>query len=140
MKDVCRSLLVLCVFFCVAACTQFVQPQVQPAQGEQTMTTPVQLSPQPSNEHFIADTTQSQFGENLRVGAGNIWKEDYTSEDGTQTTGLTAGLWFFVRDLPDLNQQIRVHKGQKIELAGYQVTVIAIDQDGISINLVLPNT
>jgi hypothetical protein len=93
---------------------------------------------QQATEHFIYDTTQSQFGSDLRVGTGNIWEEEYIDEDGTSTTGLTAGLWFFVRDHPELDQHIRVHRGQRIKIADYQIAVIEVEQDGVRISLIPP--
>lgn len=88
-----------------------------------------------ATEQFIADTTQAQFGDTLRVGAGNIWEDEYTADDGTTATGLTAGLWFFVRDRPELNQHVRVHKGQQITIAGYQITVLEVEDAGVSLSV-----
>src|SRR5262245_10957462 len=96
------------------ACTSRLESEIS-SQGEETrMSTPVEATGGGDTQHFIYATTQSQFGDSLRVGAGNIWEEEYTGEDGTSTTGLTAGLWFFVRDQPDLNQHMRVHPGQRL--------------------------
>jgi len=96
------------------------------------MSTPTE-NDQAGAEYFIADTTQAQFGDTLRVGVGNIWEEEYTAADGSQKTGLTAGLWFFVRDRPELNQHMRVHPDQQVEIAGYRITVAQIDEDGVSL-------
>jgi hypothetical protein len=89
---------------------------------------------------YIADTTQAQFGDTLRVGAGNIWDERYETVDGTMVSGLTAGLWLFVRDQPELNRHERVWVGQVLTVADYTITVIAIEAAGVSLSVALPPT
>jgi hypothetical protein len=87
---------------------------------------------------FITNTAQAQFGDSLRVGAGNIWDDEYVDEAGKQVKGLTGGLWFFVRDQSELDHHIRVHPGQRVEFGGYRIHVLVVEQDGIGISVLLP--
>lgn len=89
---------------------------------------------------FIADTTQAQFGDTLRVGAGNIWEDSYETADGTTTSGLTAGLWLFVRGRPELDRHERVHAGQVLAIDGHTLSVLAVEAEGVSLRVALPPT
>lgn len=118
-----------------AACDAPVAPTPGPTNGG-VMTTPT-ASGEGAAE-FIADTAQAQFGTALRIGVGNIWEEEYTAADGTTATGLTAGLWLFVRDQPALDRHVRVHAGQLVELAGHQIAVVAVAEEGVTLRVALP--
>lgn len=93
-----------------------------------------------ANTQFIADTTQAQFGATLRVGAGNIWEDSYTTADGATASGLTAGLWLFVRGRPELDRHERVHEGQVLAIAGHTLTVLAVEAGGVSLHVAPPPT
>ncbi len=102
------------------------------------MSSPEALADDESTESYILATTQAQFGDSLRVGTGNIWEEEFTGEDGATATGLTAGLWLFVRDRLELNRHVRVREGQQVEIIDYQLTVLKIDEDGIRLKVIPP--
>jgi hypothetical protein len=89
--------------------------------------------------YFVSDSAQLTVDNTLRIGAGNIWEEEYTDKNGEIVQGITAGLWFFIRNQPELNQHIRVHKGQNLEIAGYQVNIVDIVKDeGVSLRIIPP--
>jgi hypothetical protein len=89
--------------------------------------------------HFIQNTAQAQFGDNLRVGAGNIWEADYVDDAGVPRKGLTGGLWFFLRDQPELDHHVRVYPDQRIVFGGYRIRVLNVAPEGISLTVALPD-
>jgi hypothetical protein len=89
-------------------------------------------------EILVAASTQATFDDTLRIGAGNIWAEDYTDASGQQQHGLTAGLWLFVRDRAELNRHERVYPGQVIEVAGYQIAVREVGEHAVVLAITPP--
>ena len=87
------------------------------------------------SSQFISDTGQITVDGELRIGAGNIWADQDEQPGGQQREGLTAGLWFFFRTQPELNQHMRVHAGQSVRIGGYQATVVEIEQGGVTLEL-----
>ncbi len=85
--------------------------------------------------YFVEASTQLTFDNNLRIGAGNIWEDEYSDEKGETARRITAGLWIFVRNQPDLDQHIRVHKGQVVAIANYHISVVEIDTEGVTLNI-----
>jgi hypothetical protein len=79
----------------------------------------------------IATNTQARFGE-LNVGVGNIWESEYTTADGATRRGLTAGLWLHF-DGGGQNSAMRVHPGQRITGHGYEIDVLAVEEDAVRI-------
>jgi hypothetical protein len=80
-------------------------------------------------QRTVANTGQVTVGD-LKIGVGNIWVDEYTDAQGNTQEGLTAGLWFFVRNREDLDHSVRVYVGQTTEVADYQVRVLDIKPDG----------
>lgn len=81
-----------------------------------------------SGENFsIQANTQLTF-KDLRIGAGNFWEEEYTNFNNETITGLTAGLWIYVKDQPQENKTIRVFPGMKIAVSGYEIFVKSVLQ------------
>lgn len=76
-------------------------------------------------KHQIENTTQLTF-ETLRIGTGNFWIEEYTTEAGDTAEGPTAGLWLYFRDTPDQDTKLRVYPGMVIEQGGYRIRVLEI--------------
>ncbi len=64
----------------------------------------------------------------LKIGAGNFWVEEYVDQDEVTRSGLTCGLWFFVRNREDLDRTQRVYPGAVIEIAGYEVHVDYVEE------------
>lgn len=89
-------------------------------------------------EIIIEASTQATFDDTLRIGAGNIWDEDYTDAAGQPQHGLTAGLWLFVRDRAELNRRERVYPGQTLEVAGYKIVVTEVGEDAVVVAITPP--
>lgn len=90
--------------------------------------------------YIIPDTAQVTVDTTLRIGAGNIWEENFSTKNNEQQQRLTAGLWFFVHEKPELNRHVRVHEGQIVEVAGYTVHVLSIEEDiSVSVSVVSPD-
>jgi hypothetical protein len=127
---------------------------VAPAPAQPTETTPATSSEgeemaataQPESasdeevgaEVIIEASTQATFDDTLRIGAGNIWDEDYTDASGQPQHGLTAGLWLFVRDRAELNRRERVYPGQILEVAGYKIVVTEVGEDAVVLAITPP--
>jgi hypothetical protein len=121
-----------------AACTPGSSAQESIRKREDRMSSTTEAQHDRGTRQFIVNTGQAQFGDDLRVGAGNIWEEEYLDEAGHSARGLTGGLWFFVRDRPELDHHVRVHPGQWIEFGGYRVRVLEVTQGGIGLSVLLP--
>lgn len=63
----------------------------------------------------VGEGTNLRLDQGLEVGAGNFWEEDYLDEAKQPRRGLTAGLFFLVRDEAGPRQQpLRVHPGLEL--------------------------
>lgn len=73
---------------------------------------------------YMARDTQQIIveGDYLRIGVGNIRLEDDSGE-------ITAGLWFFVRGNPDLEQVMRVRENEEFEFINHRFRVVEINLD-----------
>ncbi len=89
----------------------------------------------PETVRTIESSTQMHL-DGVGVGVGNIHEEAYTSADGTSHTGLTAGVFITVEDDTSLNQNIRVHPGQELEVPGYRLHVVAVEPDAILVDVI----
>lgn len=100
----------------------------------------IELEESPSsNELTIEANTQATFGD-LRIGVGNIWEEEYTLEGGSLEKGLTAGLWFYFREDSGLDDSFRVYPGQILEVGGYRVRVIAVNETSVALEVGEPGS
>jgi hypothetical protein len=88
----------------------------------------------PATARTIEATTQMHLV-GVAVGVGNIREEAYTSADGVSHTGLTAAIAITVEDDPSLNQNIRVHPGQDVDVPGYRLHVIAVEPTEIVLDV-----
>ncbi len=68
--------------------------------------------------------------DDLKIGAGNFLSGKFISEKNVEKEGVTAGLWFFFRDRPQLDQSVRVYKGEKFTIGGYKFSITDIVQAG----------
>lgn len=91
-------------------------------------TDPEVNSPMNVNEYVIFSNTQLTY-EALRIGVGNIRKEEYVNNQSDQEIGLTAGLWIYHRNDSSLNQQVRVYSGQELDIGNYHIVVDEINED-----------
>jgi hypothetical protein len=85
----------------------------------------------PDNEFVIVSNTQLTY-KDLKIGSGNFRMDNCPDPQGNDTKCLTAGLWLYYRDNPNLDQQVRVKKGDTLEIGVYEILVIDIqkgDQD-----------
>jgi hypothetical protein len=81
-----------------------------------------------SNTFTVVSTGQLTY-QSLRVGVGNIWQEEYTDAKGVTQQGITAGLWFFIREDSSLNRNVRVYIGQDVTVGRYSVHVLDIKDE-----------
>ena len=77
-----------------------------------------------AREFVIVETTTRQLSSQVRLGVGNIWEED--------GRGATAGLWIIPPPKDGTQAALRVAAGQKVEVPGYQVTVVEVMLRGAS--------
>jgi FtsP/CotA-like multicopper oxidase with cupredoxin domain len=89
----------------------------------------------PATARTIEATTQMHL-DGVAVGVGNIREETYTSADGSSQTGLTAAITITVENDASLNQQIRVHPGQDVDVPGYRLHVIAVVSTEIVLDVI----
>ncbi|KKU23203.1 MAG: hypothetical protein UX36_C0008G0003 [Microgenomates group bacterium GW2011_GWC1_46_15] len=81
---------------------------------------------------IISDGTQGQYGDDLRIGVGNIRIGDYEI-DGVKETGVTATLWVFIRDKSEENKIITLYIGQSFEIDKYVITLEDISGSLVSL-------
>jgi hypothetical protein len=67
-----------------------------------------------------------------RIAAGNIWDEEYTPDGGVPTRGMTAHLTIMQ---PSGNSGRRVRPGLELVLGDARIRVIAIDDQGVEIEV-----
>lgn len=82
----------------------------------------------------VPSTGQASIGD-LRIGAGNVWDEEYADERGRWQTGPTAGLWFYFEQARATGIHRRVHAGESFVVAGHRVDIVAIDTDAVTLRL-----
>ena len=112
-------LLALCLF--LAAC------QTHP--GTATPTPPRRATP-PENETLYAAPESGQIlvqDGALRIGVGNLAWETYRDEQGHTVEGARVDLWFFFKDHPEHEVQVRAHEGQVLTIQGYTIRVVEIN-------------
>jgi hypothetical protein len=81
------------------------------------------------DEGFIAtimSSTQGNFGK-LGIGAGYMGGGPYLDEQNVRRQGLHASLTLSVDGEPSRFQQLDVHEGQRIEVAGFRILVEQIN-------------
>lgn len=91
------------------------------------------------NETFYFALENGQIvveGDNVRIGVGNLWEEEYTTDaEGLTQRGLRVGLWFFFREKPHQDRAVRMYEGQVLEIIGHQVRVVKINGENNSVVL-----
>lgn len=92
--------------------------------------TPTPQEEDMENVYGISAGTQFFYDDNLSIGAGNFWREEYVDEQGVTRTGPTAGLWISVRDDPSQSGHVRVHVGQVLTVGRYTIRVVEIGNAG----------
>ena len=80
----------------------------------------------------IESNTQATI-DDVRIGVGNIWEEDYTDESGAKKKGLTAMMQIFVRDDSGKNLKKRVHPGQKLPANRFEIEVKAVEENAVRV-------
>jgi hypothetical protein len=81
----------------------------------------------PGTHYSIQATTQLHL-EGVALGVGNIWEEEYTPEGQEPQRGLTALLFISVQNDSSQNRQVRVHPGQELDVPGYHLQVLAVEE------------
>jgi hypothetical protein len=82
----------------------------------------------------ITENTQATRGD-LKIGAGNIWEEEYVDATGAKKKGPTAGLWIYVRNDDSKNQTVRVHPGQILHVASFTLEVKSVTEDSVALGI-----
>jgi len=72
----------------------------------------------------------------VAVGVGNIWEEEYQTADGTSRRGLTAGLSISVEDDASESRKLRVHPGLEVNIPGYRLRVLSVQESRIELALI----
>src|SRR3989344_5647437 len=70
----------------------------------------------------ISSNTQGQYGDDLRIGVGNIGWGD-CEVNGIKETGVVAMLGVFIRNKSEENKTLTVCIGQSFEIDRYSITV-----------------
>lgn len=78
--------------------------------------------------YLISSNTQLRYDDNLRIGTGNFWQEEFTNAEGETQQGITAGLWLAAIDKSLPNQHVRVYAGQEVLYGKYKIEVVEIGQ------------
>lgn len=81
----------------------------------------------------IPSSAQAQFGDDVRIGAGNIWEGEYENAAGEAVRGPTAGLSVFVRGRPESTQRLRVGAGSRFTAAGESFEIREVRPDGVTL-------
>ena len=111
-----------------ASCRQTAEPPAGIGPADPASAPPPGSAAAVTHVLAIATNTQVTQGE-LRIGAGNVWDAEYDVEGGGRTSGPTAGLWFYFRDRPSEDRHVRVHPGQKLDVAGHRFEVQSVQRD-----------
>lgn len=82
----------------------------------------------------VPSTGQATLGD-LRIGAGNVWDEEYADDAGRWQTGPTAGLWFYFDAARATGVHRRVHAGESFVVAGHRVDVVAVETESVTLRL-----
>ncbi len=72
----------------------------------------------------------------VAVGVGNIWEEEYQTADGTPRRGLTAGLFITVEGDASESRKVRVHPGLEVDVPGYRLRVLSVQESRIELALI----
>jgi hypothetical protein len=89
----------------------------------------------PATVRTIEAGTQLHL-EGVGVGVGNIWEETYTTAAGATQSGFTASLAITVDGDTSLNQNVRVHPGQHVDVPGYRLRVVAVEPNLIQLDVI----
>ncbi len=82
----------------------------------------------------IPSNAQATVGD-VRIGAGNIWDDEYTDVKGDTRKGLTAGLWIYFRDDKARDTKRRVHPGESFVIGRYRFEVLSVESDQVTLRL-----
>jgi len=82
----------------------------------------------------IHSNTQGQYGDDLRIGVGNIGMGEYEI-NGVKESGVVATLWLYVRDKSEKNKTITVYIGQSFKIDKYVITVTDIHGELVSLRI-----
>lgn len=97
------------------------------------------------NETLYAAVATGQIildGDYMRIGVGNLEVDDeFVDSAGETRRGNVAGLWFYFRDYPDLDQYMRVHEDQVIAILEHTIRVVSIDPTSqqVVLGIVVPD-
>jgi len=83
---------------------------------------------------IIPENTQGQYGDDLRIGVGDIGWGD-CEIDGVKETAVVATLQMFIRDKNEENKTLTVCIGQSFEIDKYAVTVTDIHGELVSLRI-----
>jgi hypothetical protein len=72
----------------------------------------------------------------VAVGVGNIWEGEYQTADGTPRRGLTAGLFITVEDDASESRKLRVHPGLEVNVPGYRLRVLSVQESRVELALI----
>ncbi len=86
---------------------------------------------------YVPKNGKGTFFNNLDIGVGNIWEEDYIDNNGEPKKGITCGLWFYLRHDPSQNTDVRVYPEKKVLVANYSVEAVDIEEEGVMLKVSL---
>lgn len=72
----------------------------------------------------IPDTGNIRVGQDLEIGAGNIWPDAADGGSGK----LSAGLWILAKKVSAERKHRRVHAGDELTESGYTLKVLDIQK------------
>lgn len=82
----------------------------------------------------IESNTQATEGD-LRIAAFNFREESFKDPTGKDSKGMTCALSVFVKDDETKNQKLRVHRGQKFDVAGRAFEVVEVLPSSVKLTI-----
>lgn len=121
---------IICLGLCASACSaREPEKSINPIAHQATKPAP---SATGGELVSIPDATQATL-DDVKLGVGNIWDEEYKDASGAAKTGLTAGIWIFIRDDAKKNTTMRAYPGMKFSASKLDLEVKSITDDGITL-------
>lgn len=102
--------------------------------GINTLNSPAPKANQNYEEQTISSNTQAQFGNDLRVGSGNFWEDEYVNSEGQTVKGLRAGLFIYPKDSGKEYKE-RVYQSQTLTIENYRITVLEVTDDSVKLRV-----
>jgi hypothetical protein len=89
----------------------------------------------PGTVQRIVSGTQMHL-DGVAIGVGNIWDEQYTTQDGTPKQGRTAAVFIAVEEDASQSRTLRVYPGLEVDAPGYRLHVVSVEDTSVQIAVI----